>query len=221
MYSENETQSLTMAELTPTLGSRCVVIGQTGCGKSTYESFALRRLSKGTAGIIIDTKGKFIPPFPCSLVTTPSTQLSRVTTPWLIWKPGVDCDIHNECNYLLDAAYYRGETILAIDDVYGLRRRYLYPERLEPVYTMGRQLGLTIMGLAQRPRHVPMYMLSEADSQLCFGLRLEEDRKRMAGIMGPIVAGPELPRHKFWFNDDIREIRPTEPLKLQLPGGIG
>lgn len=68
---------------------------------------------------------------------------------------------------------------------------------LRACYTQGRSRGLGTWAATQRPRHVPLFMFTEAEWLFMFRLNHRDDRKVIAGMAGPEVMG-NLHNRQLW-----------------------
>jgi hypothetical protein len=86
-----------------------------------------------------------------------------------------------------------------------------------PVYTMGRELDVTVIASMQRPTRMPLYMITETDQQYVFRLNMPDDRKRMAAMIGDRANThpSEMEEYGFWYNCMSRNIAPERPLRLR------
>jgi hypothetical protein len=117
----------------------------------------------------------------------------RVTLPWGIKEP---LDFWNE---ILQESFFDGDLTIYIDEIYAIAEpQKKPPEALWACYTRGRELGVGVWGVSQRPVWVPLFCLSEADWFFAFRLQLEEDRKKVAAFMGPQVLPPIQDKHGFF-----------------------
>lgn len=57
---------------------------------------------------------------------------------------------------------------------------------LEALYKLGRSRLVTTIGCIQRPKVVPLVMLSEASHLFVFRLHLADDRRRLEEVIGPL-----------------------------------
>ena len=89
----------------------------------------------------------------------------------------------------IDAVMERENITLYIDEVYGVVQGRNATDALRAVITRGRELGIGVWSATQRPKDIPLIVISEADWFFMFQLRVEGDRKRMAEFMAPIDAG--------------------------------
>lgn len=191
-------------------------MGKTGSGKTEYMKKVLPFVSSRQATIVLDPKGTF--PTNGYLINSASelNGLGELGPGHIIvWRPTIDTDIVREVGQILRAAYWRGDTCILIDDVYGIQVNGTFPKELQPVYTLGREKLVTVIANVQRPTWIPLYMVTEADNHVCFRLRHEDDRKRMASMMGPVVM-QELNDYKFWYQSDDRGVEPIQPLRIRL-----
>jgi hypothetical protein len=166
----------------PKIGQRGIILGKTGSGKSVLA----KRMIESYPGliVIIDPKATF--KYRSELVESAEDFKSaegRVLTVRL------DPDIKNqteEYNKILKEVYYEGNTLLYIDELYGLsENNRTYPSYLNAIYTRGRELNITILAASQRPTWIPLFCLSESEYFYVFQLTMEKDRKRVAEIVSP------------------------------------
>lgn len=98
-------------------------------------------------------------------------------------------------------AYYVGSCAVAVDEVAGLGTAAKPLPWLDVLSRRGRDPGpqgpITLFAGTQRPRHIPLTLLSEADVLLVFDLNLREDRDHIAGVIGD-YGRPSIP-HGFWY----------------------
>jgi hypothetical protein len=95
--------------------------------------------------------------------------------------------------------YDAGHTMLYIDEVYGVTGKGGKSQALNAIYTRGRELQIGAISCSQRPSWIPLELLSESSWFFCFRLLLDEDRKRMAGLMGPNVLNGIRPGDPYGF----------------------
>lgn len=200
--------------LMPKIGTRAILAGKTGCGKTTLaKQFLLHYMVKGIPSIIaIDPKGTFT--LPGTVVTTPEELGDYANEEQLIiYRPNInntaeqDLDAYNRiCKYVL----LRGNTVWYCDESFALAPDGIrYPEYLRPLYTRGREFNVTAIGATQRPARIPREMYTEATNFYLFMLKALSDRQRMAEMMGPKAL--IMPTgYNFWFyaDDNPEEIEP-------------
>lgn len=99
--------------------------------------------------------------------------------------------------YLWDV-YDAGNVLLYVDEVYGVVPIGRKSQALNAIYTRGRELGIGAFACSQRPSWIPLELLSESSWFFMFRLLLQEDRDRMAAMMGPQVKEPFREPYGFW-----------------------
>lgn len=119
----------------------------------------------------------------------------------LIARPGVLEPEPAWADALLRHAYYAGSCAVAVDEVVGLATETKPLPGLTLLSTRGRDPGpqgpITLYVATQRPRRVPVTLLSEADVLLIFDLNLASDREYVGDITG-VAERPSIP-HGFWY----------------------
>lgn len=188
-----------MNNIVPALNSRSLLVGKTGSGKTVLEKKLIDVLAVDNDVVIIDPKcgGDF---------DYPATEDYKVLPAIIrqngigVYKPPIIEDGIDHYDYVLKWIYDRSETVLVIDELYGLSQNgYTYPTWLKALYTRGRSRGITILACTQRPRGVPRFCISEVENFYVFNLGLKDDRKLLANELGESVM--EQPaEYAFWYS---------------------
>lgn len=100
---------------------------------------------------------------------------------------------------LFERLYHIGDLTLYIDEAYQVTSGPMPGKWLRALYTRGRELGIGVWASTQRPASIPIILVSEAENIMVFRLNWPEDRKRLAGVVGPEVARPVKEKYAFWF----------------------
>jgi len=124
-------------------------------------------------------------------------------------------------NTYLQAAWEATNCVVYIDELYALVEfgRVAPPKILSQLYTQGREKLVGVWGATQRPAWVPLFTISEDDWFFAFRTQLQDDRKRLAEMMGPEVLEP-IPvndPHGFWMYNIYWE-HPLYVDQLQING---
>ncbi len=206
---------LTLEDILPVRGSRAVLVGQTGTGKTTLARYLIAHLARQQPVLVIDPKGEWAGPEGTLYVH----DVRRIVeSNYIVYQPDLKSDVISDVNNLCEAVYDRGDVCVYIDELYGVSvNGREWPDMLQPLYTRGRSRNITVIGAVQRPAWVPLYTLSETQRQYLFLTPMQEDRKRMATIMGPRVENP-VKRFFFWYNSVFESIEelPASPIKLNI-----
>lgn len=175
---------------------RIALVGRTGSGKS----FLARKLTASLRRLVVlDPKGTLGGSSGWNLVDW-TEQHAR----WLLEgqpvRLRVPAPFDGDWRPFLATIYNAGNVTVYIDEAYGVvppgKRP---PNELNALYTRGRELGIGVWAATQRPSWIPLEMLSESEWLFCFRLQLDEDRARMAQLMGPDVRVPARDPHGFWL----------------------
>lgn len=196
---------------------RCLLLGQTGSGKTTL---ARRLLEWRTSVVCYDGKGRL--DWPGYRVVRELGELSRVNPERpedrrLVYRPDPEnmqdpADGDAFCRWILA----RGDTTLYVDEVLSLVENGT-PAGYVACMTRGRELGVEVWNAVQRPSHVPLNVLSEADVFYVFRLNMREDRRRVEEVCGlPENRLAGLPVYQFYLVRVGEE--PAGPYKLRLEG---
>lgn len=172
---------------------RVAIVGKTGSGK-TY--LARRLCSTVSRLVVIDHK---------SSLTDWST-LPPVESSWRKLDAGdpVRLRVVYEDDTTYETAIARAlaahNCTIYIDEVYGITEIGRRPRALIAALTRGREFGVGVWTSTQRPSHLPLFVLSEADHYFVFRVNLEEDRKRLAAFCGEDVLTPIEDEHGFFYS---------------------
>lgn len=189
----------------PAIGSRSILAGKTGCGKTTLAQHLLNHyLQSGYPSIVcIDPKGTF--KLSGQVITAPEEVNDFQQEQVLIYRPDWNNDEKEDVeayDRLLRWIMLRGNTILYIDEAYALApNNVTYPKYLRAIYTRGREFNITAIAATQRPVSIPRVMYTEVDHYYCFALQAESDRERMAESMGKKVVVPAK-GYNFWYRTE-------------------
>lgn len=165
------------------LGEHVFICGMTGCGKTYLEMVYLSGFENV---IVLDTKGLFdwseiIPNVP---VFTTLAELMEFGEGKAIYRPNI-----YECNTefydsFFKWIYYRRNTVVAIDEAMSVcDSANSLPFWLKALYTRGRELKISVFACTQRPKSIPLILLSESTHFFVFDLQMEVDRKRCMEVI--------------------------------------
>jgi energy-coupling factor transporter ATP-binding protein EcfA2 len=200
-----------LSRIVPARGERCVIIGQTGSGKTTLAKFlcGFREYV-----VCLDSKGT-LNWDGYELVTT-LEKLQRSESPRLIYRP-VYSEMQNELvvDAFFEWIYRRRHTTVYVDELAAIGDVGEYPPHFGACLTRGRELGVECWVSTQRPHAIPQVVLSESEHGYVFKLRLPQDQRRAADVVGvsPAAVG-ELARTCFFYAPQSGV--PSGPYRLEL-----
>lgn len=180
------------------------IAGRTQSGKTYLEK---KFLSKYRNVAVLDTKGKFSwGEVPAKDLTTVEHvgDLSRVTTPKVIYRPSFD-ELNQACfDLFFQWVYMRGHTIAAVDEAMNISPNpHVIPDWYKGCLTRGAELGVGVWSLSQRPSEISSVIMSEASHFFVFDLNLKQDREKLCKISG-VTELMDRPsdlggKHAFWY----------------------
>jgi len=199
---------------------RVLITGQTGSGKT----FLARQLLRSCRRLVVlDPKGMLrsheeegaYESWDLDEWSEPQEKLLVSGKPCRIRVPS---PLDGRWDRYLWSVYRAGNCVLYIDEVYGVvppgSRRP--PDSLNAIYTRGRELGIGAVAASQRPVWVPMEIISECEWFFAFRLLLDDDRRRLASLMGPNVMQRIRDRYGFWtYNVEWDESIYTPQLEVE------
>jgi len=183
--------------------------GKTGTGK-TY--FAKKYLSAYENVLVLDTKGLItwdeVPDIEQTTVSR-LDDIYNVKTPKIIYRPVWEQMDEEHYNEFFKFAYQRGETIVWIDEVMSIATNTRIPEFYKACLTRGREMGIGVWSLTQRPATIPILTMSESKHFIVFDLNMPQDRERIMMITGQpeFMKRPSKEGDKFcfWYYDVEKE----------------
>lgn len=164
-------------------GERVTIVGTSGSGKSTFLRHLIRRYSRA---VLLDVK--LDDPLPdwhhsvgaAALVRDFPARAARVVA-----QPAPYDDYVEWFDQVCRHCFRIGAVAVAIDDLPAeLTVNGRRSPGLEVLYKQGRSRLVTTLGCIQRPKTMPLVMLSEASQLYVFGLHLEDDRARIRELIG-------------------------------------
>ena len=193
---------------------RVFFAGQTGSGKTTAARHLLRLADRL---IVIDPKGELFGDDWNLEDSTPRTMnvLQRGGAGRLRFVPPVEMP-DDYYKSIFAFAMDCGNVIIYIDEMYAVfTSGGKATDPLVMHWTRGRTMGVGTWGATQRPSWVPLFAMSESQHYFCFRLMLDEDRARMASMMGGEVT-TQIPDEHGFFYRSIREQKPVYFRQLEV-----
>lgn len=176
---------------------RVTFVGRTGAGK-TYLARSL--LSNVDRLFVLDAKGTLNVP-DWNLEPYDETTDEEIGNPDFTFRYRIPAPLDGDWEPYLWQAYYARNCTVYIDEVYGVESGTKPSKAMQACITRGRELGVGVWCSTQRPSYIPLIILSEADWIFEFQLRIEEDKKRIASMIGR-MAMKQLHGHEvIVFND--------------------
>ncbi len=198
--------------IVPQPGSRSIVLGQTGTGKTYLGRRIVNWLKPGRRFLLIDPKHE-IDWFPDAKLIGSYNDTRK--TDVLLYRPTLRTNVATDVDILLEQVFDQGDWEIYCDELFALYKNNRYPELLQDILTMGRTRGIGFTGLSQRPRGIPIHCMAQAQQFYCFALPHADDRDVVKGLIGD--KGKQIPpRYSFHFHS--YELSPDElpdrPLKI-------
>lgn len=176
---------------------RTAIVGRTGTGKTQAGAALLARMNfDKQPWIIVDYKRdkllnsiRGVRPLAVG-ATLPREPGLYITHP----KPGVDDEAITD---MLWGLWEQENTGLFLDEGYMLGNRN---SAFRALLTQGRSKNIPMIVLSQRPVYMDLFVFSEADYFMAFGLTVPDDKKRISAYMHPdIDFETALPEHCSWY----------------------
>lgn len=182
-----------MAGISIDSSDRVAIFGQTGSGKTFLARYLLARVKRL---VVFDPKGTLRGQWRLAEWSDRTRSDLLDGDPVRVRVPAPLDGVWDD--YLWDV-YEAGNVTVYVDEMYGvvpIGKRP--PDALNALYTRGRELGIGVVAVSQRPLWIPKQMISESSWFFGFRLMLEDDRRELAQIMGPDVLERTTDRYGFW-----------------------
>lgn len=185
--------------IVPNSSDRGIVIGQTGAGKTFFMRYLLLTVKRLA---VLDPKGTLAGPNASGgdwRLDEWSRRTPKALKRGVPFRVRVPAPLNGDWSPYLWQFYKAGNMMLYIDEMYGVvAPRKPMPTALNAIYTRGRELGIGAWSASQRPSWIPLEVMSEAQWFVLFRVLLEEDRRRMAAVMGRQVMEEIPDDYGFW-----------------------
>lgn len=193
-----------LKDLVPDPSERGIIVGCTGCGKTTLATRMLHHYKrvvaidpKGTLGSGGERWGRWLEGY--ELARTPK-ELERLGKKHMRvqYRPDMKFQTPDHWERIFDWLFRRGKMMVYNDELADVHSHNYPPTSLRRIITSGRELGIGHLGATQRPRHIDRRIMSEAERWYIFHLRDLDDRRLLKSRMG---AG-RLPEYGWWYSHD-------------------
>jgi len=191
-------------EITIKSNDRIIGAGQTGSGKTHA---AIEMLADAQRLVVIDSKPNHKLMQEMNLVRADKKEWRKLTRGKLarihVTPPiATPANLFNYFERLFHRLYVTADLMIYIDEATAVvQSPTVFPTYLQAIYQRGRELGIGVWSSTQRPVFIPNFMMTESSKFFCFSLLMQEDRDKMAGMMGQEVRDPIEDRHGFWYYD--------------------
>ena len=169
------------------LGEHYFIAGRTGSGK-TFLAHALANKAANSFNVIVhDTKGTRN--FDHYRIFTQLNELMSSAevrkNGIFVYRPEFEELSMEYFELFYEWIYNRKNCIVLIDEAMQIcESPKTYPKYLKGILTRGREYNISAWSCTQRPKTLPLFLLSEASKFFIFELNLLDDRKRIAEITG-------------------------------------
>lgn len=211
------------------------IFGMTGSGKT----FLAKAYLKGYKNIVIhDPKGTFnFQPFlteeqeskmveyAYSLDELDGALLRGSKHPTgikIIYRPSMDEFERESWEVFFEWCFHKGNMIVVVDECADITTSTYIPKYYKAILTKGRELGISVWSLSQRPAGISQWIFSQTTHTFIFKLPKESDRKRLYENIGykEVLTAPR--KFEFYYYNVNKEgiILNKLKIKTKLRSGI-
>lgn len=206
-----------LRDIAPRTTERGILVGCTGCGKTTLAKALLPLYRHAVAvdpkcTLGADARGRgHLPGYelcrsPNDLVRAGRRHERLQYRPDPAWQ---NLDGYEQVyGWLFD----RHNTFIYTDEAFLIMEGNRIPDAVRACVTSGRERGIGMLTATQRPSGVDLRLLTEAERFYCFRLRHADDLKRMEHLMGGAIASKPAKGHAFYYSGPSLE----EPVYYRL-----
>lgn len=194
---------------------RAVLIGATGCGKTTLARYLIEDIDKRYS-VVYDAKasdaiGEWagIPPIdnprkpvkPTQALYTELEELPYAEERRIIYRPPYTEERdYNRQDKFFEWVYWHYRRRLYVDEAYALLGGTNPSFHLQACITRGRERGISTIISTQRPSRIPLIAMSEAEHYYIFRTQWPGDKERIKEITGITIEQQlELSRYEFYY----------------------
>jgi hypothetical protein len=212
----------TLSGIAPGTHQRGLLVGQTGCGKTTLAKWLIRCFPyclaldpKIMLGATAWKPEGHLPGF--TLARSPEElEAFAPHARRLQYRPDPEWQDLEHYDRVYRWVFDRRNTFVYTDETNLVCRGYIPTDGMRACITSGRERGIGMLHATQRPANIPGILLSESEHFYMFRLEKLDDRKRMAEMMPEQVVHQPATGHGFYYQGPGR---PLQFLRLQLHGG--
>jgi hypothetical protein len=206
------------------VNDRAVLIGRTGCGKTTLARYLIEDPTKKYSVVydakISDAIGQWVDTM---TIYDNLGEIEAATEPRLIYRPPYTEERDPKAqDDFFEWIYFRYRTRLYIDEAFAILGGTRPSFHLGACITRGRERGISTVISTQRPHNIPQIFLTESESMYIFQLQGFYDRKRVEELTNGLVTVQHqmnLNQFEFFYYNVFSGLycnREGEPQKLKL-----
>jgi ABC-type oligopeptide transport system ATPase subunit len=165
----------------PKKDSRTIIVGKTGCGKTTL---ATKLLNLYGRVFVLDSKAELRLKNYIVFNTLDKVQSAKYNR--IIYSPNASELLNKETiDDFFAYVYNQRDCCVYIDELLSItQHQFDIGYHLKAILTRGRSRNIACIMSTQSPMRLPHYVLSQAEYYYVFQLRLPQDRKRIYEITG-------------------------------------
>jgi len=100
----------------------------------------------------------------------------------ILYQPNADGE--EDFNTVCEIIYKTGNIAIMVDEVGSYTTGNRIPHWFSEILRLGRNRGIGVISLSQRPKEIPNTIISESEFIIMFRLQLKDDRRKLEGVVG-------------------------------------
>lgn len=132
----------------------------------------------------------------------------------IVYQPPPGIDLEEDFDALCYIIFHHANCVLIVDEVASVTAASRIPKWFSECLRLGRGRNIGVISLSQRPKEIFNTIISEADYIVGFLLQIKDDRKKVAGVVGPDAMKLNIiPKHHYLLYSAYEGVSFHKPIR--------